>query len=128
MKKFTLIALAGFALAGCATTNETAVQAGTTATNVGLAIFSQAVDTKCRTEINNQPVYKTASILMTEAQKQALEDKVCGCVSQKAPQSITLVEMGQAAIDPNARTQIVTTAVSKTIQACVGEFVNKSAS
>ncbi len=128
MKKFTLIALAASALtlAGCATTSNTTTQAGTAATNVGMALFTQAVDTKCRTELNNQQLYKTASLLMTDTQKQSLEDKVCGCVSQKAPQSITLVEMGQAVVDPNARTQIVATAVSKTIQSCVSEFVNKS--
>lgn len=59
---------------------------------------------------------------MTAEQKTALENKVCGCVSEKAPQNTTLAELGQAVIDENARVQIATSAVSKAIYACVSEF------
>lgn len=123
MKKLFLSALAvATMLTGCATTGVDATTAVSTATNVGMSVFKTAVDTQCRSELNNNSIYKTASLIMTDAQKSSLETKVCGCVSEKAPQSVTLVELGQVAIDPTARTQIVGGAVAKTINACVSEF------
>ena len=48
---------------------------------------------------------------------------LCGCVSEKAPQSVTIVDLTTAAVDPTARNVIVARAVSNTLQQCVGEFV-----
>lgn len=126
MRKLLLGALAStMILTGCATTNADGTTAVDTATNVGMSIFKTAVDTQCRSELNNNNLYKTASLIMTDTQKTSLENKVCGCVSEKAPQSITLVELGQVAIDPSSRTQIVGSAVTKTLNACVSEAVGK---
>ncbi|MDO4450042.1 MAG: hypothetical protein Q4B79_03670 [Moraxella sp.] len=126
MRKLLLGALAStMILTGCATTATDSTTAVGTATNVGMNIFKTAVDTQCRSELNNNNLYKTASLIMTDAQKTSLENKVCGCVSEKAPQSITLVELGQVAIDPSSRTQIVGGAVTKTLNACVSEAVGK---
>ena len=126
MRKLLLGALAStMILTGCATTNADGTTAVDTATNVGMSIFKTAVDTQCRSELNNNNLYKTASLIMTDTQKTSLENKVCGCVSEKAPQSITLVELGQVAIDPSSRTQIVGSAVTKTLHACVSEAVGK---
>lgn len=126
MRKLLLGALAStMILTGCATTNADGTTAVDTATNVGMSIFKTAVDTQCRSELNNNNLYKTASLIMTDTQKTSPENKVCGCVSEKAPQSITLVELGQVAIDPSSRTQIVGSAVTKTLNACVSEAVGK---
>ncbi len=135
MKKiFGAAILAAVAMTGCATSTGTtgatttagdaaAIGVGT-ATNVGMAIFQQAVDAKCRTELNNQTIYKTATLVLTSDQKTALENNICGCVSEKAPQNVTAVDLATAAIDPVARTTIVGNVVAKTINACVAEAVN----
>ena len=54
---------------------------------------------------------------------QNIQSEICGCVSEKAPQSVTAVDLATAAIDPAARNTIVTNAVTKTINACVAEAV-----
>lgn len=126
MKKLFIGALTStLILSGCATTGTEGANALNTVTNVGMGIFKTAVDTQCRTQINSYEAYKVLAMFMTDAQKTSLENKVCGCVSEKAPQSVTLTEIGQAVIDENARTQLAVSAVTKTINACVGEFVGK---
>ncbi|EPJ4286325.1 hypothetical protein [Acinetobacter baumannii] len=50
---------------------------------------------------------------------------VCGCVSEKAPNSVTAVELAAAALDVNARATIVNQVVSKTVNACVAEALQK---
>lgn len=127
MKKlYIAVGLSAMILSGCTTTDVQTT--ANSATNIGMNIFKSAVDSKCRSELNNNGIYKTASIFMTDSQKTTLENKVCGCVSDKAPQSVTLAELGQAALDPTARTQIVGKAVVKTLNACVSEFVGGATS
>ncbi len=66
----------------------------------------------------------TTQQLGTAALKIAINAKCTGCVSEKAPQNITAVDVATAAIDPAARTTIISNAVTKTINACVAEAVN----
>lgn len=101
---------------------------GTTSTQsatqqLGGVALKIAINAKCTTELNNIPAWKTATKLMTSTQKQDIQSEICGCVSEKAPQSVTAVDLATAAIDPVARNTIISNAVTKTINACVAEAV-----
>lgn len=126
MTKLLLGALAStLILAGCATTGtttQTAQTVGQTANSIGTGLLKTAIDQQCRVQLNNYQAYKLATLMLGETQKSTLENKVCGCVSEKAPEQVSLTEIGQAVIDPTARAQIATTAVSKTLSACAQEF------
>ena len=61
---------------------------------------------------------------MTADQKNKKQNEIWCDVSEKAPQNITAVDVATAAIDPAARTTIISNAVTKTINACVAESVN----
>lgn len=123
MKKL-LIALAPLTLvlSACATTDSPETQ--TTTQQLGGAALKIAINAKCTTELNNIPAWQTATRLMTTTQKQNIQTEICGCVSEKAPQSVTAVDLATAAIDPAARATIVGNVVAKTINACVAEAVN----
>ncbi len=118
--------LATVALAGCTTTPN-----GTTnpndaigaANNIGMNVFKVAIDNQCRSQIEKQNAWRIASVGMSDAQEEAVKAKVCGCVSEQAPQQVTLVELGNAAIDTNYRTQLVTRVVAKSLQTCYASFV-----
>jgi len=115
--------LATFALAGCATTGGT--NDGTaigTANEIGMNVFKAAIDNQCRSEIEKQNAWRVASVAMTEAQQETVKTNVCGCVSEQAPQQVTIVELGNAAIDSSYRTQLVTQVVAKSIQSCYTSF------
>ena len=125
-KLIAVLAPMALVLSACATTDTT----GTTSTpsttqQLGTAALKIAVNAKCTTEINNLDVWNTATKLMTAAQKEEIESEICGCVSEKAPQSVSAMDLATAALDPTARTTIVTNAVTKTINTCVAEAVAK---
>ncbi|OTG83153.1 hypothetical protein [Acinetobacter sp. ANC 4648] len=125
MKKL-VATLAPFALVltACATTDSTGMSAaGTTTQQLGTVALKIAINAKCTTELNNLPAWKTATKLMSTDQKTNIQSEICGCVSDKAPQSVTAVDLATAALDPNARATIVKHAVTKTINACVAEVV-----
>ena len=113
------------ALTACVSTNTTTGTAGmqSTTQQLGNTALKIAINAKCTTELNNTAAWQTATKLMTATQKQNIQSEICGCVSEKAPQSVTAVDLATAAIDPAARNTIVTNAVTKTIIGCVAEAV-----
>ena len=127
MKKL-LAVLAPIALALSACTTTTGTTTGTTTAptatqQLGMAAIKIAINAKCVTELNNIPAWHTATRVMTPTQKQNVQAEICGCVSEKAPQNVTAVDLATASIDPAARATIVSNAVSRTINACVAEAV-----
>ena len=127
MKKL-LAVLAPIALALSACTTTTGTTTGTTTAptatqQLGMTAIKIAINAKCVTELNNIPAWHTATRVMTPTQKQNVQAEICGCVSEKAPQNVTAVDLATAAIDPAARATIVSNAVSRTINACVAEAV-----
>ena len=115
------------ALGGCASTTGSGVMDANstigTANNVGMAIFKAAVNQQCQTQLQNNQYWRLGSVLMTSDKQAEVASNVCSCVSEKAPQSVTIVDLTTAAVDPTARNVIVARAVSNTLQQCVGEFV-----
>ncbi|WP_180062632.1 MULTISPECIES: hypothetical protein [unclassified Acinetobacter] len=125
MKKLAyVLAPLALLLSACASTGTTQPTAATTTTQqLGGAALKIAINAKCVTELNNIPAWQTATKVMTSTQKQNIQTEICGCVSEKAPQNVTAVDLATAAIDPAARATIVSNVVSKTIHACVQEAV-----
>ena len=125
MKKLlTAIAPLALILSACAAPGTGTTPQASTGQQLGSAAVKIAINAKCTTELNNIPAWQTATRLMTETQKQNIQAEICGCVSEKAPQSVTAVDLATAAIDPAARATIVGNVVAKTINACVAEAVN----
>jgi len=127
MKKLVLSTtmLAALALTGCASTGATSNSGNAigTANEIGMNVFKAAIDNQCRSQIENQNAWRIASTAMSDEQEEAVKSRVCGCVSEQAPQQVTLVELGNAAIDPSYRTQLVTRVVAKSLQSCYGSIV-----
>lgn len=122
MKKLLAVSamMASIALTGCAATGTTADASNTvgTATNVGMNIFRTAVDAQCRSELEKQNAWRIARVAMNSEQEEVAKTKICGCVSEQAPQQITVVDMTNAALDPQYRAQLVTKVVAKSLQTC----------
>jgi hypothetical protein len=125
VKKLLLIAAPlVLALSGCVAPNGTS-PVTTTSQQLGMAALKIAVNAKCLNEINTLPAWKTATRYMTADQRDNIQTNVCGCVSDKAPNSVTAIELATAAIDPSARATIVNQVVSQTVNACVAETLKR---
>lgn len=126
MKKLLAVCalMASFALTGCTTTGSGtgAGNAVGTATNMGMNIFKTAVDAQCRSELEKQNAWRIARVAMNSEQEEAVKTKICGCVSEQAPQQVTVVDITNAAIDPQYRAQLVTKVVAKSLQTCYASF------
>lgn len=133
MKKFIIAftAMTTMALTGCVTTGSsdaTTAQTGAvgvvgTATQIGRNVLQTVVDNQCRSQLRSNNAFRLVALAMSAEQQDALEGNICGCVSEHAPQSVTVVDLAQAATDATARTQIAANAVQKTLTACYAKFV-----
>ena len=125
MKKLiAVLAPLALVLSACATTDGTGGSAmQTTGQQLGMTALKIGINAKCTTELNSLPAWKTATRVMTDEQKTNVQGQICGCVSEKAPQSVTAVDLATAAIDPQARATIVSNVVTKTINQCVAEAI-----
>lgn len=130
MKKplLSITMLATFALAGCTMTGGTNSNTGGTnnvmgsANEIGMNVFKAAIDNQCRSQIEKQNTWRIASVAMTDKQEEVVKSKVCGCVSEQAPQQVTIAELGNAAIDTEYRAKLVTKVVAKSLQSCYANF------
>ncbi len=122
-KLIAMLAPLTLVLSACATTDGTmggnAMQ--TTGQQLGMTALKIGINAKCTTELNNLPAWKTATRVMTDDQKNNVQSEICGCVSEKAPENVTAVDLATAALDPQARATIVSNAVTKTINACIAQ-------
>ena len=119
--------LAALGLSGCTTTGGTpnAGDAVGTASNIGMNVFKAAVDNTCRSEIEKHNAWRIARVAMSAEQEEAVKTKVCSCVSEQAPQQVTIVDMTNAAIDKEYRAKLVTKVVAKSLQSCYANFTKK---
>jgi hypothetical protein len=122
MKKLLMTLPLALTLTACVTADGTLDPRTTAATNAGVSVFKVAVDQKCRTELNTRREWKVLSAAVGSDKKQELENNICGCVSEESVNNVSIVEMGQAAIDPKARTTIISRAVANTLGTCISKF------
>lgn len=127
MKKFLMTAAAALALSGCATTGTLDPNAATGAvTNAGMSVFQTAVKQKCQSELSANQYWKMATLVMMPETQTKVSESICGCVTEKAPQTVTLTEVATAVIDPTSRPQVVGKAVVGSLQACMTDFLQAS--
>jgi hypothetical protein len=103
VKKLLLALPVLFVLNGCVAPNTNTSTTPSTSQQLGVTALKVAVNAKCMSEINTLPAWKTATRLMTTEQRENIQMDVCGCVSEKAPNSVTTLELATAAIDPSGR-------------------------
>lgn len=125
LKKILILCPLVMMLSACATGGDgvasTPAGGQSTTQQLGVSALKMAVNAKCVNELNNLTIWKTASQAMTSEQQQNVQTKVCGCVSDKAPESVTAVDLANAAFNTQARTQIAAKAIDKTITTCLAE-------
>lgn len=141
MKKLTSAAvLAAFLLAGCAgsgnAVNDMAAGVGsviggminggnTTETGstegksqgITASLIKMYVNNQCVTNLQARQEWRTAALLMTAEKQAEWEDKICGCVSEEAPQHITAADLANVMTE-TGRAKLMTEITTKTVTAC----------
>lgn len=121
MKPLAAASLAVLLLAACADRGGSSLDTGL---NIGASLLKNAVDLQCRDELNKRQEWRMMALVMTAEQKTAVEDKICGCVSEEAPNYLGANELLQLA-DASSRGQVLASVTAKTLSACVQRAYKK---
>ena len=125
----TVTILATLILTICSTTGVNNTAAGNinnginTDNNIGMNILKTPIENKCRSELSQHKAWRIARVAMSENQEAVVQDKICGCVSEQAPQQLSISDMTKATIDSEYRKKLATRVVVKSLQSCYGSFM-----
>ena len=136
MKSLIISAVTALTLAACAGGNGggdlggllgggTSNGTGGAATSIGKSLIQNYAHNQCSVELNKRQEWRLVALAVTAEKQQQWEDQICGCVSEEAPNSVTVTDLVQAATNQSARNTIVAGAVTKTVTSCLNRFVKK---
>ncbi len=111
--------LGGLLGGGTSSSNST----GGAATAIGKSLIQNYAHNQCSVELNKRQEWRLVALAVTAEKQQQWEDQICGCVSEEAPNSVTVTDLVQAATNESARASIVGNAVTKTVTSCLSRFV-----
>ena len=134
MKSLIISAVTALTLAACAGGNGggdlggllgggTSNGTGGAATTIGKSLIQNYAHNQCSVELNKRQEWRLVALAVTAEKQQQWEDQICGCVSEEAPNSVTVTDLVQAATNESARASIVGNAVTKTVTSCLNRFV-----
>lgn len=134
MKAWIISTVAALTLAACAggTGSTGSILGGNTTTNTGTGSAATAIGknliqsyahNQCSVELNKRNEWRLMALAVSSEKQQQWEDQICGCVSEEAPNSVTVTDLVQAATNQSARTTIVANAVTKTVTSCLSRLV-----
>ena len=136
MKKLMVSAVLALTLAACAGGNggsdlggilgggtSTNNGSGGAATAIGKSLIQNYAHNQCSVELNKRQEWRLVALAVSAEKQQQWEDQICGCVSEEAPNSVTVTDLVQAATNESARASIVGNAVTKTVTSCLNRFV-----
>ena len=134
MKSLIISAVTALTLAACAGGNGggdlggllgggTSNGTGGAATSIGKSLIQNYAHNQCSVELNKRQEWRLVALAVSAEKQQQWEDQICGCVSEEAPNSVTVTDLVQAATNESARASIVGNAVTKTVTSCMNRFV-----
>lgn len=136
MKSLIISAVTALTLAACAGGNgggdlggllggggSTSNGTGGAATTIGKSLIQNYAHNQCSVELNKRQEWRLVALAVSAEKQQQWEDQICGCVSEEAPNSVTVTDLVQAATNESARASIVGNAVTKTVTSCLNRFV-----
>lgn len=121
MNKYTAL-IAALILSACGTSSSPSAgglfgTAGGTASGVGAGLVQMYVQNQCVTELQSRNEWRMAALAMSQAQQAAWEQKICGCVSEEAPNQLSAAELLQLGSE-SGRAQVLTNVTARTVNAC----------
>ena len=80
--------LGGLLGGGSSTSNGT----GGAATTIGKSLIQNYAHNQCSVELNKRQEWRLVALAVSAEKQQQWEDQICGCVSEEAPNSVTVTD------------------------------------
>lgn len=120
VKKMMVSAALVLALGGCAGNGGNAGGMGglgQTVGGIGSNLLSMYVQNQCVNELQSRNEWRLVALAMSQQQQAEWENRICGCVSEEAPNHLSAADLTQL-VSEQGRTQVMADVTVKTVSAC----------
>ena len=130
MKKIVLTLITATLLTACADSGTSVGgllgggNASGGAASIGKSAVQMYVQNKCVTELQSRNEWRTLALAMSQAKQTEWENKICGCVSEEAPNQITAAQLPEL-LTESGRVKVATEVTAKTVTACFKRLFTK---
>lgn len=108
--------LGGVMNGGTSTDSSTTSTTGT-ATGITAGLIKMYVQNQCVSNLQARNEWRLAALAMSAEKQAEWENKICGCVSEEAPNHITAADL-TGALTEQGRAKLMTEVTAKTVTAC----------
>ena len=130
MKKIALPLITATLLTACADSGTSVGgllgggNASSGAASIGKSAVQMYVQNKCVTELQSRNEWRTLALAMSQAKQTEWENKICGCVSEEAPNQITAAQLPEL-LTESGRVKVAAEVTTKTVTACFKRLFTK---
>ena len=130
MKKNALTLITATLLTACADSGTSVGgllgggNASSGAASIGKSAVQMYVQNKCVTELQSRNEWRTLALAMSQAKQTEWENKICGCVSEEAPNQITAAQLPEL-LTESGRVKVAAEVTTKTVTACFKRLFTK---
>ena len=130
MKKIALTLITATLLTACADSGTSVGgllgggNASSGAASIGKSAVQMYVQNKCVTELQSRNEWRTLALAMSQAKQTEWENKICGCVSEEAPNQITAAQLPEL-LTESGRVKVAAEVTTKTVTACFKRLCTK---
>ena len=130
MKKIALTLITATLLTACADSGTSVGgllgggNASGGAASIGKSAVQMYVQNKCVTELQSRNEWRTLALAMSQAKQTEWENKICGCVSEEAPNQITAAQLPEL-LTESGRVKVAAEVTTKTVTACFKRLFTK---
>ncbi|MDO5356256.1 MAG: hypothetical protein Q4E77_02030 [Conchiformibius sp.] len=90
---------------------------GQTVGGIGSNMLSMYVQNQCVSELQSRNEWRLVALAMSQQQQAEWENRICGCVSEEAPNHLSAADLTQL-VSEQGRTQVMADVTVKTVSAC----------
>ncbi len=130
MKKIALTLITATLLTACADSGTSVGgllgggNASSGAASIGKSAVQMYVQNKCVTELQSRNEWRTLALAMSQAKQTEWDNKICGCVSEEAPNQITAAQLPEL-LTESGRVKVAAEVTTKTVTACFKRLFTK---
>lgn len=108
--------IGGMVNGGSTTTTETGSTEGKS-TGITAGLIKMYVQNQCVSNLQAREEWRLVALAMSQAKQTEWENKICGCVSEEAPNHITAADL-TGILSEQGRAKLMTEVTAKTVTAC----------
>ena len=86
-------------------------------------MLQPVIEQQCQRELKSSKVWRTASLLLSEAKQKNAQQSICGCVGKNALKDVSNQDLVMASVNEDSKNKVIRQAVMNSLTNCAQEVL-----